>query len=152
MHLKFNPSRCKWTKIDVLSYQSFIYIFRNFKKYQSEENGRLKKQFKSINWNGRIRRDFFKDKNLFSSHIVLYKWWLNMGKCFSLYKYQMWSYELWGKVNSDLTAYWLNLLIKLTWRIGVILKFIYLLIELRTGCSNYLYRQISKAFVMGGRS
>ena len=41
---------CQITK-KKLSYQSFIYIFRNFEEHQSHDNGGLKKQFKRTSWN-----------------------------------------------------------------------------------------------------
>ena len=37
---------CKINKWNILSYQSFICIFRNFKEYQKLESGGLKKQVK----------------------------------------------------------------------------------------------------------
>ena len=64
MHLKIKTLvACKITLLNILSYQSFIYIFRNFTEYQSQENEGLNKQFKRTKCNGRIKRNLFKDKN-----------------------------------------------------------------------------------------
>ena len=80
MHLKYKIKT--FSEHFILSI--VIYIFRNFKEYQSQENRGLKKQFKRTNGMEGSREISSKIRTLFSSYF-LHKWWLNIAKYFSLY-------------------------------------------------------------------
>ena len=68
---------CKIAKIKHLIL-SIIHLYFQ----ERQENVGMKKQFMRTNWNGRIRRDLFKDKKFVLVHIVFYKMVAEHGKIF----------------------------------------------------------------------